>query len=76
MCLHGVAATDKCIGTHVSALLALSPRNFLSCSPRLMSTLHPRAGSQAKSTEDLQLEKVRSTPAGRLLAASVHDYCV
>ncbi|KAL0037418.1 hypothetical protein WJX79_007009 [Trebouxia sp. C0005] len=28
-------------------------------SPRLMSTLHPRAGSQAKSTEDLQLEKAQ-----------------
>ncbi|DBB09605.1 hypothetical protein WJX82_001287 [Trebouxia sp. C0006] len=28
-------------------------------SPRLMSTLRPRAGSQAKSTEDLQLEKAQ-----------------
>lgn len=33
----------------------------LLCSPRLMSTLRPRAGAQAKTTEELQLEKV--TPA-------------
>ena len=30
----------------------------LPCSPRLMSTLRPRAGTQAKTTEELQVEKV------------------
>ncbi|DBA82837.1 hypothetical protein WJX77_000693 [Trebouxia sp. C0004] len=39
---------------------ALKPKGPTSAqSPRLMSTLRPRAGSQAKSTEDLQLEKAQ-----------------
>lgn len=33
----------------------------LLCSPRLTSTLRPRAGTQAKTTEELQLEKVGFT---------------